>query len=166
MTVLGKILHMAIRFRDSGTDICVEFSGTVVDRFRKFYQRKDDYESGGMLFSNVFHDSKLRVTYISTPTDRDIACKSFFQHDRRESQKLIDSLFSHGLHYVGDWHSHFEKQPKPSVKDIQSMKAVYNNSQHELKFMLHVIVGSSDDFRNAYVCITDGVSVRKLECID
>ncbi|MDV6315731.1 Mov34/MPN/PAD-1 family protein [Idiomarina sp. HP20-50] len=153
---------MTIKFLDSDTGFSVEFTDEVADIFCDFHQCNSRNENGGMLFCNVIDKSEIRITFISTTTNKDVTSKNFFQHDKLESQKLIDRLFKRGLHYVGDWHSHFESEPEPSVKDIKTIKSVFNQSRHDLRFMLHVIMGADDDFKKAFVCITDGILVRKL----
>lgn len=71
-------------------------------------------------------------------------------------------MFAHGLHYVGDWHTHPEDNPWPSPTDLDSIVDCVRRSRHELAGFLLVIVGRLDPPAGLYVALHDGRSASAL----
>lgn len=49
-----------------------------------------------------------------------------------------------GLHFIGDWHTHPEEVPRPSLQDIKTTADCYKQSEHQLLGFLMVIVGTKE----------------------
>ena len=65
---------------------------------------------------------------------------------------------------TGEWHTHFEAEPKPSIIDNdESNKAFKNNISH-LDFMVVVIVSSSAII-NSWVGVRDNKGLVRVERI-
>lgn len=99
-------------------------------------------EIGGQLFAR-FEESSIVVEIATVTRGRSRRTKFGFWPDREVERQDIALLFTRGLHYIGDWHSHPESIPSPSSTDINKALAIFNQSQHELNSMLMVIVGQS-----------------------
>jgi integrative and conjugative element protein (TIGR02256 family) len=126
------------------SDIQVTLSETVIEHCAAHRQlRDDDKEAGGQLFARIegSHWTILRAT---GPRKSDWRTRFGFRPNRNLERKEIRALFSEGLHYVGDWHTHPQDEPRPSNEDLQSMQDMVKKSQHELPGFLMMIVGRAE----------------------
>jgi integrative and conjugative element protein (TIGR02256 family) len=113
-----------------------------VRRYRQtaFWRR----EAGGQLFARISGDRWV-IEAATGPRRGDIRSRFGFHSDRLAEQAEINALFSNGLHYVGDWHTHPEPIPTPSQTDLHSMLKMVRASRHELRGFLMLIVGTKLD---------------------
>jgi len=99
-------------------------------------------EAGGQLFAKI--TSNLVVVALATgPHRKDIRRRFSFIPNKKRLAEEIQTYFQKGLHFVGDWHTHPQKKPKPSWLDIRSMRSCFTQSRHELEHFLIVIVGNA-----------------------
>lgn len=111
---------------------------TVFDAYRQtgWFSR----EAGGQLFANIETDV-WHVVAATVPKSADRRGRFHFWPDRRAEQKEIDQYFTHGLDYVGDWHTHPEKVPTPSQGDILSIENLVRESTLHSSGLLLCIIG-------------------------
>jgi len=100
-------------------------------------------ENGGQLFARIAGET-LTVERITVTKGRSRRTRFGFLPDRAAEQADIDAMFASGLHYVGDWHTHPEATPTPSMADEAKLRDIFDKSNHELEFMLLIIVGQAD----------------------
>ena len=146
-------------FLDKKSGLSVVFTKAVIAELLANKQNNGMCEAGGMLFCSDLFSERLVISKISRPHVKDIRRKFFFRQNKKYAQRIIDEFFKEGFHYVGDWHTHPQPHPKPSGKDIKTIKEVFNKSDHGLSYMVHVIVASVDHFEQSYVSLTDGKDV-------
>lgn len=97
-------------------------------------------EAGGQLFADI--DGNLWYVLAATgPRSADRRGRFHFWPDRKAEQREIDQQFAAGLAYVGDWHTHPEKVPKPSPNDTLSIENVVRESTFHTSGLLLCIVG-------------------------
>ena len=115
-------------------------------------------ENGGQLFARIDGD-KFTVARMTVTKGGSRRTRFAFLPDRAAEQADIDAMFAAGLHYVGDWHTHPESEPKPSPSDEEKLSDIFRKSTHRLQFMLLVIVGNAEFPRGLYVAAVnvDGV---------
>ncbi|WP_420418342.1 Mov34/MPN/PAD-1 family protein [Pacificispira sp.] len=106
-------------------------------------------EAGGQLFAK-FVGSSIRIVVATGPYPSDKRTRVSFAPNRALENKEIRSMFKRGLHYIGDWHTHPEKRPKPSAIDVASMRDCFQKSTHRLNFFVLSIVGNEQ----ARLCIS------------
>lgn len=117
----------------------IEFSPACLALFEKHRQRGWRHrEIGGQLFAR-FKDETVFIELATVV--RGGRFRFAFQPDRHAEQVEIEQYFAKGLHYVGDWHTHPEAAPQPSTPDVVKMRGIFTESEHQLPFMLMVIVG-------------------------
>jgi integrative and conjugative element protein (TIGR02256 family) len=117
----------------------IAFSPSSLALFEKHRQRSPRHrEIGGQLFARFEEENLLIELATAVPGSR---FRFSFQPDRRSEQIEIERYFAEGLHYVGDWHTHPEASPQPSAPDVRKMSGIFSESEHQLPFMLMVIVG-------------------------
>ena len=99
-------------------------------------------ENGGQLFARFTRD-QVRIEVATVTKGRSRRTRLGFWPDREAERADILQLFKQGLHYVGDWHTHPERIPEPSMTDEAKMLEIFQQSAHELEAMLMVIVGQA-----------------------
>lgn len=119
-------------------------------------------EVGGQLFGTFQGNEVMVETATLTPP---IARKwrHFFLPDRNHEQRDIEAQFSHGRHYLGDWHTHPEARPTPSNKDLSTMRDCFAKSKHELTAFLQVIVGLQVGSAGLWVGVHNETKFCQLE---
>jgi len=137
----------------------------VLKIFRNNLQiSSDDFEGGGQLFASI-NEKEIIIEVASIPDQKDIKSRFSFHPNRKNQNKQIKYFFNKGLHYVGDWHTHPEITPSPSIIDISSMKDCFIKSIHQLNYFILIIVGSSTDPLSIYVSLVNKNNVFQLEAL-
>lgn len=98
-------------------------------------------EAGGQLFAR-FSDVEIRVERATGPRISDHRSRFGYVPDRRREQEEIDALHGRGLHFIGDWHTHPEPNPRPSTSDIRSIRQAVRDSKHHLNGFILLIAGT------------------------
>ena len=119
----------------------------LVPLLDKYRQLDTGSSEGGGILLGYRRDPHIDVVRASQPGKRDVRRRMFFDrcdpsHQQeatkawRESGKLID--------YVGDWHTHAEAHPKPSIFDVNQWRLLREQTTHDP--MLQVIVGTESSW--------------------
>lgn len=117
-------------------------------RQKSFWSR----EAGGQLFGRI-RDDVWTVEHVTGPRRSDFRSRFSFRPDRKAEQREIEELFTVGLHYTGDWHTHPEPSPEASATDIESMHDMVMASRHELPGFIMMIVGTAAGARGLWVSL-------------
>lgn len=122
-------------------------------------------ESGGQIFGALESETCWLVECVSGPKPGDMRRRGHFHFDRGASQEEIDRLFSEGLHYLGDWHSHPQPSPEPSARDRTTIGGIVSKSDYELLGLLMLIVGSKRNICSYWLSLhtRTGAEIR-LKC--
>ncbi len=126
--------------------ITLKIPSQVYKIFEK-YKQKSDYssEACGILIGSHSIDSKrVKIESITEPNNNDKRSRYGFQMNSRYHQEFLDSFFLRSENefvYLGTWHSHPEKRPNPSRKDILDWKKQFKCNCHIFPFMIFAIVG-------------------------
>jgi len=130
--------------------------------FQQRQIKKTQSEAGGQLFAKI--TPQIVVVVAATgPHMRDLRKRfSFIPYKWRLKKEIHDS-FSRGLHYVGDWHTHPQKKPKPSWLDLISMRECYIKSSHELDHFILVILGNSTGTKGIWVGLINQTQTINLD---
>jgi integrative and conjugative element protein (TIGR02256 family) len=125
-------------------------------------------EAGGQLFA-VISKGVWNLVEATGPRRSDHRSRYSYVPDRAAEQIEIDEQFVRGRHYVGDWHTHPQRRPRPSVSDISSISTVARQTQHELPGFLLMIVGTRKAPGDIWVSLHDGAGrngIRLVACKD
>ena len=124
---------------DIASDIVAEFSEIQANGdFQK--------ETGGILIG--YYQSfcnRLLITDMTHPQREDLMERFRFIRRSTGHQEIMDELWeSSGYRksYLGEWHTHNEKVPKPSTVDINNWKKI-SQRIHNFDELFFVIVGTS-----------------------
>ena len=131
-------------------------------RFHRYRQTGRRKEAGGQLFA-TFRKGVTRVECATGPRRADRRGHSYFIPDRLAERREIQRLFTHGLHYIGDWHTHPELKPTPSSTDIRNFREMFVQSRHNLRSFVMVIVGVAQIPTGLYVGLCSGGAMLRAE---
>lgn len=149
-------------YENPTSEITIVFTRLVLLHFEKNRQlTSKDPEAGGQLFARF--DGNTYVEEATGPRPTDFRSRFGFRPDRKAEQKEIRERFLRGLHYIGDWHTHPTDFPWPSGEDTASIRASVNQSKHELKGFLLIIVGNAPFPRGLFVTLETGTTSRVLQ---
>ena len=102
-------------------------------------------EQGGILagYYDKWIDGII-ISDITYPQDEDVCGQFRFSRKSSGHQKIMDKLWETSEHtksYIGEWHTHNQKNPEPSWIDVSNWKKIAKRKQNfdELFF---VIVGT------------------------
>lgn len=123
-------------------------SPLVIKTFRKYEQKKGKLESGGILLGFVYenYDEIVKAT---VPNRLDSREPFSFNRSKIPAQKNINKSWKRSkgsLIYLGEWHTHSEVEPVPSVVDIEMIKKTFKETKMEINFLYLIIAGINDTY--------------------
>ena len=121
----------------------LKISERVIRIFEKYEQKGDCQEAGGILLGNVAADH-VEITDVTVPNRFDL--RSFFSFVRAKipAQLRINRAWkkSSGIAiYLGEWHTHRETNPTPSLEDKLMISKACKETRMEIDFLYLIIVG-------------------------
>lgn len=131
----------------------------TMERHRQLRAR--DPEAGGMLFARISPEA-IHIEEATKPRRSDRRWRFGFWPCTKIQQQVIDARFKAGLHFVGEWHTHPEPHPYPSDLDFSSMERCFLDSQHELKALVMVIIGTAPLLSGLWVSLHNQRESRRL----
>lgn len=132
---------LPLSYSCKGSPTIITFSPEVLAHFHaNRHIGKSRNEVGGQLFAKI-DTNHVRVLKATGPNVSDKRGWAWFAPDQKRQNLEIKQLFSLGLHFIGDWHTHPENDPSPSSVDLKSMTECFKQSRHQLRAFLMVIVG-------------------------
>lgn len=151
-----------IEYVVGSSDQRLMFVQEVVDHFAtyrqlRFWQR----EAGGSLFAR-FADKLVTVERATGPRPTDQRTRWSYRPDRAAEQNEIDEFHRVGLHFIGTWHTHPERDPSPSGIDMQSIAEAVVRSRHALNGFVLVVVGQRHPMEELFVAACDAAAVYPL----
>lgn len=120
----------------------------VVKIFRTFEQKSSKTEAGGILLGFVY-PGFTEICEATIPGKLDRFGQFFFIRSKNGAQRKINKAWikSEGsLIYLGEWHTHPDINPKPSITDIDMIKKQLKETEMEIDFLYLIIVGRDDTY--------------------
>lgn len=126
----------------------------VIQRLYNISHSSDQNESGGILIGKVSKDlSTIIITDITTPTSADRRGRFFFIRNRKSAQKVINTEWIRSLgvkNYLGEWHTHPERYPSPSPKDLELIDNCNKKNSNPFEFLFMIIAGNGMEIYVGY----------------
>jgi integrative and conjugative element protein (TIGR02256 family) len=127
------------------TGVIVVFAPSTIDTFNRYVQDEDKSEAGGILIGYRRGDH-FEVTHATEPTKFDKRSRVHFErlpaiHAETASKLWTDS--NGHITYIGEWHTHPEKFPSPSVTDIAEWKNL-SKQQTSNNSLVMTIIGTKE----------------------
>lgn len=142
-----------IRYRiNKKTMLYIE--NNVIHKIKKYCQKHAMNESGGILLGKVKNNySEIIIVDVSEPCSRDENGRCYFIRNKENAQIIIDEKWreSNGeVNYIGEWHTHPEITPKPSLTDKKLLSECIKNNECPFNLLFMIIVGSEGDLYVGY----------------
>ena len=103
-------------------------------------------EAGGVLLGRfLIGSNEVVVDRITIPMQGDKRSRYNYFRSRGNHQKQIFEAWTSSkgtCNYLGEWHTHPEVDPHPSIHDIDNWKNKLNHDQYDSDFLFFVIVGT------------------------
>ena len=137
-----------------------EIKQEVVEALKSNAQYKGN-EMCGVLTGSQITDNCFRISKISPPCimqHSHCGCK----RDALMANKFIEEDYEKSEHtrfYIGEWHTHPEKQPKPSFVDYSSIEENYHTALLVVPFLFMIIVGT----QTFHISVYDGNKFVEIE---
>lgn len=122
-------------------NLILTISDEAIEYINRCIQLNSKTEIGGQLFCG-FNKHGITIQK-ATLSEAESKSKYRFKSKLSSDQKQINDMFSHGFHYIGDWHSHFEDSPSPSDIDMSTFKSIYSKSAKKLNYMVFSIISAN-----------------------
>ena len=126
----------------------VEFDKNCIKELKKYQQKNGEYESGGILVGEIYpRENKvvIKEIVVSKKAKRSFMGINIDKKEMQEELEKIRKKTNYKYYYIGDWHTHPEKNPKPSLIDKLSYKKTLQKIVLQTNFVVFLIVGNSDD---------------------
>lgn len=105
-------------------------------------------EAGGVLLGRFIKESNdIIVDNITVPMIGDLRSRFSFKRGKALHQRIIDRIWqkSRGTsQYLGEWHTHPEKNPSPSIVDTNNWKRQLKEDTFSNRFLYFIILGTED----------------------
>lgn len=135
-----------IKFNQSSLDI--EICESVIKIFNIYKQRKvHDTEKGGILMGKLYPSSnKIVITHAIICHNQESTRYGLNLNTKCLQEKMLEIWKeSNGtITYLGDWHTHPEKDPKPSITDYKTFILNYFSSKFDQNILLYIIVSNTE----------------------
>ena len=103
---------------------------------------KNDSENGGVILGKMFPDeNKILITHIISSVM--YSSKYEVQLNIEILQEKIKDIWKNNkeITYLGDWHTHPQIDPDPSITDLKTFINNYKNSKFVQNLLIYIILG-------------------------
>jgi len=124
----------------------------IIKSFKQFGTTEN--ESGGILLGQI-SDKGIYILRASTPNKFDKSSRYSFECNKDAAQVIINYEFQNSGRktiYIGEWHTHPEKNPTPSGVDKSMIIGQFKKNKLNEPFLILIIQGLSE----FYIAIWDG----------
>lgn len=129
-------------------DLILSLGSSVLEKFRKYIECYHfDNESGGIIVGTLNSGGKeIIVTDVTEPQKKDSSSSIRFKRDEYGHQEIMDQLWEESDYiktYLGEWHTHNERIPKPSFIDRRNWINISKRKQNS-SWLFFIIVGTQE----------------------
>jgi integrative and conjugative element protein (TIGR02256 family) len=149
-------------------NIILKIDKVVISILFSYKQEDRIPESGGILLGKLYEEL-LVIEQVSVPGDGDKRGLFLFHRNKVRAQAIIDHAYksSNGeIIYIGEWHTHKEKQPNPSWIDRLEIKRAFKKSKLNLDFIIWAIAGNDSESKELWVGYYAGDKIITCEKIN
>lgn len=109
---------------------------------------KEDLEAGGIIMGRFIKNSKnIVIDKITEPAKEDKRTRYSFKRRSVQHQIILEDEWvkSHGTcNYLGEWHTHPENDPSPSVVDLKDWKRKLKVDIFSSRYLYFIIAGIAE----------------------
>lgn len=124
----------------------VKITEEVINLFNRYKQNGKECEAGGILIGREDkNNGNLIIEYATYPLEKDIRKRYRFYRKDKGHIDYYNKIYkeNNGIYaYIGEWHTHPEKFPTPSLIDKKNWKKIWNKKGNGDLF--NIIVGTKE----------------------
>ena len=137
--------------------IILHIEDSVLNQIFKYAQvGPTDLESGGILLGKCYKNQKeYIISDISEPSVLDKRTRFSFIRSKKHAQTIINKTWDETngfVNYMGEWHTHPEDHPSPSLIDRNLMREIASDGSAVFPHIFLLILGST---RSLYLGVID-----------
>ncbi len=105
----------------------VYLPANIIKQMQELIAETTEIETGGVLAGHIDENGDFVITNASGPGPKSVRSANKFEKDVEYCQKFLDKLFLNSnkqIAYIGEWHSHPNKNNHPSGTDIKSLSEI------------------------------------------
>lgn len=118
----------------------------ALDKMLAFRQTGEKLEAGGVLVGrSILNTMDVVIDDVSVPMSGDIRKRTYFKRNKAQHQAFVCEKWreSEGTcNYLGEWHTHPEPFPTPSVHDLRQWKKILRRTD-DVEKLFFIIVGTA-----------------------
>lgn len=116
-------------------------------------------ETGGVIggFGSL-EEGTIVISHASDGGSAATRCPTFFSRDTTYCQRIVDEWASQSrgkIDYLGEWHKHFEDNPKPSLTDLETLGRIARDPNYHVAIALLLIIGNSNTRSSLRIFLID-----------
>jgi integrative and conjugative element protein (TIGR02256 family) len=121
--------------------------GTALEQMHRHRQvAPESCEAGGILLGRmILGTADVIVDEAAGPAATDRRSRASFKRTAEDWQAKVDGAWEssrHAVNYLGEWHTHPEPVPSPSVQDLEEWQRIAVEAKYEQDSLFFVIVGT------------------------
>lgn len=108
-------------------------------------KKEQDFETGGVLMGQLYPKSNKIVVSHALICKHEFSSRYKLNLNIKCLQSKINKIWEDScgtVTYIGDWHTHPEKNPQPSLLDYKTFVINYYQSQFNQNILLYMVLGS------------------------
>lgn len=120
-----------------------EITRESVERLESF-QKELSGEFCGIILGSTIGERTYRINFISEICNKSSSNKTGCERDAKKANEIIGREYEKSSHtrvYMGEWHTHPENFPRPSIVDLNSVSKIYFTDELVIDGVLLCIVG-------------------------
>ncbi len=140
-------------------NLCLKIEEKVLDFIETQSSKSKSVETGGIIAGKgSFEEKLIIVTHASEEGPKAVKKDRFFSRDTVHCQKLVNKWAANSfgkIDYLGEWHKHFEENPRPSAQDKNTMRRIAESKDYHINVTLLLIIGISNNRNSLQVFLID-----------
>ena len=137
---------------------------SVISDIKKYYRTAMAYETGGILLGKFNRENRIIEITEVYELKTHFFSKILYKRSTKKAQKIINSRWNETngrINYIGEWHTHPNMQPNPSITDLKSLEVINLLVKNILPSTILIIIGK-DEKVNIIVQNTNGIKMKLL----
>lgn len=141
-----------IKLNETKLSVLID-SNIYSELLSKRQTKKNDKERGGVLLGKLYPSlNEIVVTHV-IESESSNSYKYGISLDVGFLKNEIDRIWKESkgqITYLGDWHTHPEAIPKPSIQDYKTFVINYYKSKRSQNLLFYLIIGNKNIFWNKH----------------
>lgn len=138
-----------LRRREAWKPKCtISIKENVVDFLEQQARCGANQETGGIIAGlGSVEEGIVLISHASESGPTASRGPTFFSRDTAYCQRIVDEWASQSsgeIDYLGEWHKHFEDDPKPSARDLETLEGIVRDPDYHVTRALLLIIGNSN----------------------